>query len=154
VPQVYSSAQARKIAGVSQRCLDYWDEKGIVRPSAKAASGKGTVRRYAFEDLLKLAVVKRLRTTGLSLQRIRKGLTQLKKRLEVNDVLADQLLVTDGRKLYRICKNREIEDVLANGQLVLSIVAVGQLHDEIKTRTLPFARADRANPRRRKRRAV
>ena len=53
----YSAAAARRIVGVSQRCLDYWADRGIVAPSVQQATGKGSERRYAFDDLVKLALV-------------------------------------------------------------------------------------------------
>ena len=66
----YSPADAKEIVGVSQRCLEYWDERGLVRPSIRKAKGKGTERRYSYEDLVALSVLKRLRDTGLSLQKV------------------------------------------------------------------------------------
>src|SRR5262245_33037185 len=108
----YSAAAARKIVGVSQRCLDYWDERDVASPSIQPADGKGTERKYSFGDLLKLTLVKKLRDAGLSLQKIRKGLQKLRKRWPNKDPLLDELLVTDGATLYRQVTADELEDVL------------------------------------------
>jgi len=133
----YSAAAARKIVGVSQRCLDYWDQLGVVCPSTPA-EGKGSERKYSFDDLLKLTLVKRLRDAGLSLQRIRKGLEKLRKRWPAKDPLVDEVLVTDGKSFLRRIKNDQLEDVLAGGQLVFSVVAVGKLRAELRTSILLF----------------
>jgi DNA-binding transcriptional MerR regulator len=129
----YSAAVARRVVGVSQRCLDYWDERGIVTPSVKTGSGKGSERRYSYDDLLKLSVVRRLRQTGLSLQKIRKGLSKLRKNVADEDPLLREVLVTDGKSLHRVTPNpAAVEDILAAGQLVFSVVAVGQIDEVLR----------------------
>jgi DNA-binding transcriptional MerR regulator len=129
----YSAAAARRIIGISQRCLDYWDERGIVSPSAKAAQGKGSERRYSYDDLLKLSVVKKLRGAGLSLQRIQKGLAKLRKNAADRDPLLTEVLVTDGKSLHRMTSNPSaVEDILADGQLVFSVVAIGQIDQALR----------------------
>ena len=137
----FAAAAARRIVGVSQRCLDYWDERGIVKPSFSQASGKGSERRYAFDDLLKLTLVKKLRSAGLSLQRIRKGLDVLRERSPKEDPLLDEVLVADGANFYCI-KDDQVEDVLAGGQLVFSVVAVGRIRQELHESVVKFNKAE------------
>jgi DNA-binding transcriptional MerR regulator len=133
----FTAAAARKIVGISQRCLDYWDERGIVVPSSVRAGGKGSERRYTYDDLLKLTVVKRLRASGLSLQRIRKGLSKLRKASAADDPLLREVLVTDGKSIHRVTEDvTVIEDLLSDGQLVFSIVAVGRIDSELRGRVL------------------
>jgi len=134
----YSAAAARRVVGVSQRCLDYWAERGIVTPSIQPADGKGSERRYAFDDLVKLALVKKLRVAGLSLQKIRKGLERLRKRWPKNDPLLDEMLATDGVSFFRI-RGDQVEDVLASGQLLLSLVAVGKIRQNIRTNVVEIS---------------
>jgi DNA-binding transcriptional MerR regulator len=129
----YSAAAARKIVGVSQRCLDYWDERGIVVPSGQRATGKGSERRYSYEDLLKLSVVKRLREAGLTLQKIRKGLSKLRKDASARDPLVAEVLITDGNAFHRVTNDPSaVEDILANGQLVFSVVAIGRIDQNLR----------------------
>jgi len=131
----FTAGSARRIVGVSQRCLDYWDETGIVRPSCTPAKGRGSERRYSFHDLLKLSVVKHLREAGLSLQRIRKGLRVLGCKVGGDDALLRRRLYTDGKTLHRLTDDpRYLEDVLGRGQLVLSVVAIGRIEAELKDR--------------------
>jgi DNA-binding transcriptional MerR regulator len=118
---------------VSQRCLDYWDEKGLVTPSVNVASGKGSERRYSFRDLLKLRVVRELRGAGLSLQKIQKAIRALSRRTD--DPLADFRLITDGRRLHRVTDDpKVVEDVLSGGQMVFAVVAIGKLDAELRKR--------------------
>lgn len=137
----FSAAAARRIVGISQRCLDYWDERGIVAPSSKKANGKGTERRYSYDDLLKLSVVRKLRQTGLSLQKIRKGLVKLRKNVVDEDPLLREVLVTDGKSLHRVTPNpTAVEDILADGQLVFSVVAVGQIDEALRASVIRIER--------------
>jgi len=131
----YSAAAAREIVGVSQRRLDYWAEREIVTPSIRAAAGKGSERRYSFDDLVKLALVKRLRAAGLSLQKIQKGLEVMRKRWPKKDPLLDEMLATDGSTFFRV-KWNQVEDILANGQLLLSVVAVGRIRQDVRESVL------------------
>ncbi len=137
----YSAASARRIVGVSQRCLDYWADRGIVTPSVQRAAGKGSERRYAFDDLVKLALVKRLREAGLSLQKIRKGLEAMRRRWPKKDPLLDEMLATDGVGFFRTKGNR-VEDILASGQLVLSVVAVGRIRQDVRKSVLRLSELD------------
>ena len=133
---------------MSQRCLDYWDEKGLVKPSCLAA-GNGDerqYRRYSFKDLLKLSVVQRLRKAGLSLQKIQDGLKILRGK-GCTDPL-DTVLITDGKTLFRR-KGEKLEDVLGNGQLVFAVVVVGQINRELRESVLQMQREEEEVNRRR-----
>ncbi len=137
----YSAAAAREIVGISQRCLDYWAERGIVTPSVQEATGKGSERRYGFDDLVKLALVKRLREVGLSLQKIRKGLDVMRKRWPKEDPLLDEMLATDGSSFFRT-KGDRVEDILAGGQLLLSVVAVGRIRQDVRETVLQLSEVE------------
>jgi predicted RNase H-like HicB family nuclease len=67
------------VTGVSRMQLDHWAQSGIVRPSAKPSSGKGSRREYSFEDLVQLKVAKTLRAQGIGLPKIRTILKFLRK---------------------------------------------------------------------------
>jgi DNA-binding transcriptional MerR regulator len=125
--RAYNAAEVRRITDVTQRCLDYWEDRGIISPSIQKARGKGTERRYSFDDLVRITVVNRLRATGLSLQKIRAGLAKLRKRTADEDVLLHEVLESDGKTLFRRVSADKLEDALANGQLVLSIIRVGRI---------------------------
>ncbi len=67
------------VTGVSRMQLDHWAQSGMVRPSVKSSSGKGSRREYSFEDLVQLKVAKTLRAQGIGLPKIRTILKFLRK---------------------------------------------------------------------------
>jgi DNA-binding transcriptional MerR regulator len=118
----YRASVAVEAAGLrSHRCLDYWDQLGLVRPSIKKSRGKGFERRYSFEDLIALRVVKKLREEGLSLQKIRSAVRRIS--VQSRKPLKEYL-VTDGKEFQWIRKDGKIEDLLSRGQLVFTAVSL------------------------------
>ena len=127
----FTAAAARRIVGITQRRLDYWDERGLVSPSIRKAHGKGTDRTYAFKDLVKLSVVKRLRNAGLSLEKIDSAIKILRRR-SGGDPLADRCLITDGRTVHVLTDDPSaLEDVLRKGQLVFTVIAAGEIEAQV-----------------------
>jgi len=51
----FTAVAVRRIVGVTQRKLDYWDELGLVSPSIRKARGQGSDRTYSFTDRVKLS---------------------------------------------------------------------------------------------------
>lgn len=128
----YNSVVARRAAKVTQRQLDYWAELGIVSPSVQGADGRGSERLYSFQDIVKLRIVKRFRELGLSLQKVRKALRKLRKDGSDGEPLLDEVLVTDGKTLYRRLKTGQLADLLKGGQMVLSIIQLGLIQEETR----------------------
>ena len=130
----FRSAGACRIVGVTPRQIQYWDEIGLVKPSARPAAGRGTRRSYSFLDLLRLSVVRALIERGLSPRNIRKSLAVLRDACpRVLDPLAQLKLVTDGERLFLVTDDRRrILDVLER-QFVFSI-ALGPLVRELRGR--------------------
>jgi DNA-binding transcriptional MerR regulator len=129
--KAYDSKMASRIVGVSLRQIQYWDERGFVRPSVKAAQGRGTKRLYSFHDLVCLKVVKDLTYHGFSLQKIRRCLRPLKQVAAQTAQPLDSLkYVTDGEKLFVITSDREkILDAMER-HFVLSL-GIGNLVREL-----------------------
>src|SRR2546427_9856463 len=92
----FPSASACRIVGITPRQIQYWDEIGLVKPSANAAAGRGTRRRYSFLDLVRLSVVHALIERGLRPRTIRKSLVALREAVpQIFDPLAQLKLSTD-----------------------------------------------------------
>ena len=129
----YNAKTACKLTGITYRQLVYWDETHFIKPSLSEAEGTGSVRLYSFTDLVQLKVANALKTQGVSLQKIRKAVTWLKKNFpDTNKPLAEKRLITDGNTIFVWAENREAAlDVLSRGQLVMSI-AVGQIIEAMK----------------------
>jgi DNA-binding transcriptional MerR regulator len=127
----YDSKTASRIAGVSLRQIQYWDEQNFIRPSVKLAEGRGTKRLYSFQDLICLKVVKDLSHHGFSLQKIRRCLKPLKEySLRTNRSMGSLKYLTDGEELFVITNDREkILDAMKH-QFVLSL-GIGRLMREL-----------------------
>ncbi|MBI4839460.1 MAG: MerR family transcriptional regulator [Nitrospirae bacterium] len=129
----FNSKTVSIITGLSFRQVDYWDRTHFIKPSVSEASGYGSVRLYSFNDLIQLKVAKTLMDKGISLQKIRKALTYLKKHMpEVKKPLSELKFLTDGETIFVITKDqRVIINTLKSGQLVFSI-ALGEIVEDLK----------------------
>src|SRR3990170_8040605 len=121
------------ITGLTNRQVDYWDRTHFIKPSLKEASGYGTARLYSFPDLVSLKVAKTLIDKGISLQKIRKAITYLKKNFpDIEKPLAQIKFLTDGEKIFVLTDDgKKILDVLSHGQLVFAI-ALGEIIESLK----------------------
>lgn len=124
---------ACRITGLSYRQLDYWDRTHFIKPSLQEAKGTGSARLYAFVDLIQLRVARMLREKGISLQKIRRCLTYLKKHApEVEKPLAQLRLLTDGDSIFVLTKDPKVMvDTLKGGQFVFSL-ALGEIVAEVR----------------------
>jgi DNA-binding transcriptional MerR regulator len=129
--EAYDSKMASRIVGVSLRQIQYWDERGFIRPSVKPAQGRGTKRLYSFHDLVCLKVAKDLTHHGISLQKIRRCLQALKQYAAGAGQPLDSLkYVTDGEKFFVITSDRKkILDAMEH-DFVLSL-GIGNLVREL-----------------------
>src|SRR3972149_6008878 len=137
----YNAKTACKLTGITYRQLVYWDNTHLIKPSISEAEGTGTVRLYSFTDLVELKVARMLKAQGVSLQKIRKAVTWLKKNFpDIKKPLAEKRLITDGNTIFVWAENREAAlDVLSRGQLVMSI-AIGKIIKDMKGEVDKIAR--------------
>jgi DNA-binding transcriptional MerR regulator len=115
----FSTAQTARLSGLSARQLDYWDREGFVRPSVARASGYGSARRYSFEDLVRLRVAAKLRAAGFGLNKIRQCVQTLRRLDPSRAGMADVRLLVMGSRVVWARSDRELVDVLQEGQLML-----------------------------------
>jgi len=129
--KLYSSEEARRIASITYRQLDSWTRAGLVKP-AQQASGSGSARRWSPAEVVELRVLGDLRRAGVSMQRIRRAISWLRKALpNVAAPLAQLFFVTDGRRIFYLSPNPgKLVDVLAGGQAVLT-VPVGEVAERV-----------------------
>lgn len=119
----YDSKKVAKVLGITFRQLQYWDEKGIIKPSIRKASGKGTLRLYSYEDLVQLKVVKKLRDSNISLKKIKKSVDYLKSMLlGIQNPLAEFSFITNGETIFVLTnENDKLIDTLKCGQITWHI---------------------------------
>jgi len=128
----FGTKTVKALTGVSRMQLQHWDRTGVVRPSLKTGAGKGSRREYSFRDLVQLKVAKRLRDEGISLQKIRKALSFLRKNFPaIRSPLAELRFLTDGVDLFVLTDRTETILNALKGQFVLSF-AIGELIDGLK----------------------
>jgi len=126
--------EVAQITGVPIPTLSYWVTTGIIRP--KEAWGEGRGRRYRFSllNLIEVLAVARLRKKGLSMQRLRKAVEALERRVDVSRPLAMLTLITDGKDLFEVVEGEgELARVVRcyDGQGAFAI-AIDELYQEVR----------------------
>ena len=129
----FNSKTVAGITGLNFRQIDYWDRTHFIKPSVSEASGFGSVRLYSFNDLVQFKVAKTLLDKGIGLQKIRKAINYLKKKMpEIEKPLSQLRFLTDGDTIFVLTRGRKkIIDTLKSGQLVFSL-ALGEIVEDLK----------------------
>ena len=134
----FSSQEVIALTGVTARQLQWWDERGVVRPQRV-----GHRRLYSMQNLTEMAVICGLRRKGFPLQRVRKVMRFLEREFgkglaEIVGRNSEVHLLTDGKHLYLETSARQIVDLLKNSsQPILGIClsdAVRQVRAEVVAR--------------------
>ena len=120
----YTSGDVARIAGVSLRQLQWWDERNVVSPRQE-----GHRRVYLPQEVVEVSVIAELRRKGFSLQKIRRVLRFLQKEMgkRLSDAVAkdsDVHLITDGRNIYLEDQPARVIDVLKNAKQPMFLVCV------------------------------
>src|SRR4051794_4720348 len=76
---LFSTSTVARLTGASVRMVDHWARTGLLKPSGQNASGKGSRRRYTFQDLVSLQTICKLREGNCPLQKIRRAVKFLKR---------------------------------------------------------------------------
>ena len=137
----YSSSEVSRIAGVSLRQLQWWDEKKVVSPRHE-----GHKRVYHPAEVIEITVIAELRRKGFSLQKIRRVLRFLQREMgrRLSDVMSAESelhLLTDGKSIYLEDKETRIIDLLKNARQPMFLVCVTD-----QARLLGVARRKPARP--------
>ena len=130
--QRFTSAQVVSLTGITPRQLQWWDERGIVRPQRE-----GRRRLYTFEDLTEIAVICALRRKGFPLQRVRRIMRFLQKELgrrlaEAVSNGSEYHLLTDGKRIYLENSQRQVIDILKNSRQPLLGVCLTDAVREVR----------------------
>jgi len=115
--------------------LNYYSRTNLV-PSSGKTLNRGRFK-YSYSDLILLCWLFRMKREGLPVNRFRRGLDYLRKRLpKLLRNTQDMVLLTDGRQLFlkhRVDEKSDIAEVLTgirSGQYVW-VYAIGSLIEEI-----------------------
>jgi DNA-binding transcriptional MerR regulator len=118
----FTSQQVIELTGITPRQLQWWDERGVVRPERD-----GHRRVYTLDHVTEVAVICELRRKGFSLQGVRKVMRFLEREVgkglaEIVGRSSDVHLLTDGKRLYLETSAQQIVDILKNSnQPILGI---------------------------------
>jgi DNA-binding transcriptional MerR regulator len=127
--RTYTSTDVAKIAGVSLRQLQWWDERKVVSPRHE-----GHKRIYLAEEVIEITVIAELRRKGFSLQKIRRVLRFLQREMgrRLADVFSSDSklhLLTDGKSIFLEDQQDRIIDLLKNARQPMFLVSVS---DQVK----------------------
>lgn len=138
MPDRFTSNQIIALTGVTARQLQWWDERGVVKPEHI-----GHRRFYSMQNVMEMAVISELRRKGFSLQGVRKVMRFLQREFgkglaEIVARNSDVHLLTDGTHLYLETSAKQIVDILKNSsQPILGIClsdALRQVRAELTAR--------------------
>jgi DNA-binding transcriptional MerR regulator len=137
--ETYSSSEVARIAQVSLRQLQWWDEQNVVSPRHE-----GHKRVYLAQEVVEISLIAELRRKGFSLQKIRRVLDYLQRELgarlrEVLSGSADLHLLTDGKSVYLERNHEQIIDILKNAMQPMFLVCVTDQVKRLSELRLPSA---------------
>ncbi len=148
----YPSSDVARIARVSLRQLQWWDERHVVSPRHE-----GHRRMYKAEEVLEVTVIAELRRKGFSLQKLRRVLRYLQKDMDrrLSEVLGGDSslhLLTDGKSIYLEDSQERVIDILKGARQPMFLVCVSDhvkrlgpvMRKPAKVETLPQVRKVRA----------
>jgi len=122
------------VVGATQNQLVYWDKTGLVKPSVRSASGRGSRRLYSIEDIFELKILVKLLNSSLSLQRIRSSFQFIRGQ---SKALSSFVVFTDGKTVYFYEDYNTLVDTLKQGQTVLRVAVqdlIAEVHAKLTDR--------------------
>ncbi len=129
--EAFNTKQVCEFLDETERKVRYWDQQGLVKPSVRPASGRGSQRLYSYIDLLSLKTIKVFRDQKVSLQKIRRCVAYLRKHLpDIRQPLHFCTLLTDGEKIYLLLDEKTLLDTvkLQGQQVFLQVNIAAQDH--------------------------
>ena len=125
----FSGREAADIVGITYRQLDYWARTDLIRPSLADAKGSGSRRRYSYQNLVELKMIKTLLDAGQKLERVREAFQYIR---DLGDDLTSAQLVIAGSSVLLV-KDEDLIDVVNKhkGQGVLNFLAMDGVAQEV-----------------------
>jgi len=125
----FTTSEVVKLTGITGRQLQWWDERGLVRPARQCHR-----RVYSWDQLVTAAVINQLRRRGFSLQRMRKVVGFLDREFGTSlaatvRAASEYHLLTDGTHLYLRTSARQVVDLLKNSSQPMFDIC---LSDEVR----------------------
>ncbi|MCH8029449.1 MAG: MerR family transcriptional regulator [Candidatus Dadabacteria bacterium] len=102
--------------------LYYYERTGLIVPSIKKSTGKGTHRLYSVEDVIALRWLVSLQKRGFSVQRYREVIEYLKKKIpEILQKPQNWVLITDSDsvRFFDKLSSKALDVIDGSGQYLL-----------------------------------
>lgn len=90
--------------------LHYYEKTGLIKASVRPAQGCGKHKLYSLADLVMLRWFLQLRKQGLSMQKVRKGISYLRKHMPryIEKPHENELyFITDGQEMFALVDGEE-----------------------------------------------
>ena len=134
--RVFLSSEVSRMAGVTLRQLQWWDERKLVTPRKQDHR-----RLYTPRQVLEILTAGELRRKGLSLQKIRRVLRLLRR--GIGDRFSEDLesasrlfVLTDGRLLFLEEQPEKVLARLAEARNAMCLVCLSDLIHRILARDI------------------
>jgi DNA-binding transcriptional MerR regulator len=126
----FSGRETADIVGITYRQLDYWARTDLIRPSLADARGSGSRRRYSYQNLVELKMIKTLLDAGQKLERVRAAFQYIRALGE--DLTAAQLVIA-GDSVILVRDGEDLIDVVNKhqGQGVLNLLAMDGVAEQV-----------------------
>lgn len=124
----YSGTHAAKIVGITYRQLDYWARTDLVKPSLVEAKGSGSRRRYSYQDLLDLKMIKTLLDAGIRLESVRDVFAYMREHVDADIRSAN--IVIQGHAVL-LCEDDQLIDLVKQGQGVLNVLPLAAVKHDV-----------------------
>ena len=135
--QTILRALTKDLEKIGLALLNYYARTDLVSPTGETTS-RGR-KKYTYADVVLLCWLFRMKAEGLPVNRFRRGIVYLRKRLtKLHENPKDMILLTDGRHLYlkhRVEDRLDIAETLTGtsaGQYVWAY-SIGSLIEEVDT---------------------
>jgi DNA-binding transcriptional MerR regulator len=127
----FSGREAADIVGITYRQLDYWARTDLIRPSLADAKGSGSRRRYSYQNLVELKMIKTLLDAGQKLERVRAAFHYIR---DLGDDLTSAQLVIAGDSVILVRDGEDLIDVVNKhqGQGVLNLLAMDGVAQQVE----------------------
>jgi len=121
----WTAEQAAKLAGLPHNTVQTWLKRGVIRPRVTHGRGRGRGWRFTDSDVVGLGMMADLRKRGVSLQRLRPMLKELRKHTGRDSNLAalarSRLLLMEN-ELFVIGHDDELVNLLTGQQVMQPIL--------------------------------
>jgi DNA-binding transcriptional MerR regulator len=140
--RIFLSADVSRLAGITLRQLQWWDERKIISPRKQ-----GHRRLYSLRQVLEILTAAELRHKGLSLEKVHRVLRLLRRRLgrleDSREHGAKWFVLTDGQFVHLERQPERVIQVLAESRKPMYLVRLSDQIEKLSAEDAPHRYAAR-----------